>query len=433
MYHKLINIMSTVLRCSGYWPTTSSAAPILKIFNFMLRFFNFGVFLCLTAVIIGDAITNFNNLSLITDNLCFSIGCFEAAAKAFRFYSEYDNIVLLINYIYEPFDKLQKMGNIEVMTKLDNLARFELKQISIVTGIVSILALSRIFGADIGKKEFPIRAYFPFEAYTSPRYELLYVAITYGVFCVDFTLLVIDMMIVVIMRYLTFQLKILLANYKHCHVKSIKETKDNFSSGMKIIKNYHAITNTTDDDENGDDQAKDDIQNFVIFELNKEDVNEINNFDWRFKQCVIHHQKLVNMMTILNNSFSFCVVVQIMGSIVLLCLNGFQILLGKDDSHLFLRRVMAITAVILQLYFWCWYGNNMSTEADALTYHQWMCGWENEFRRGISNSVTTSMILSLRSLDLRAMGLVPLSLQTFISAIKNSYSVLVLLLTVVDD
>lgn len=67
---------------------------------------------------------NINNLSLITDNLCFSIGCFEAAAKAFRFYSEYDNIVLLINYIYEPFDKLQNMGSKYCMnTKVGRIKR----------------------------------------------------------------------------------------------------------------------------------------------------------------------------------------------------------------------------------------------------------------------------------------------------------------------
>lgn len=34
---------------------------------------------------------------------------------------------------------------------------------------------------------------------------------------------------------------------------------------------------------------------------------------------------------------------------------------ANDDTHLFLRRIIAVFAVLLQLFFWCWYGNNMST------------------------------------------------------------------------
>ncbi|CAD6210967.1 GSCOCT00010941001.3-RA-CDS, partial [Cotesia congregata] len=419
-----------VFRCSGYWPMISSAKTIFKILNYLLRIFNLTIFLFLTSIIIGDAISNFDDLSLITDNLCFLIGCFEVASKAFKFTTEYKNIMLLIKDIYEPFDMLKTMDNLEVMTQINSLARFEIKQASILIGLVTLLVIARIFGADRTAKQFPVRAYFPFDSSTSPRYQLLYLAVSYGVIFIDFSLFAFDMVIVVIMRYLTFHLKILLANYRHCHVKPIETTDDNLSSDLKVIGKYDAITHANNED---DDDQKEDIENFVFFKLNNEDVNKINTFDWRLKQCIMHHQKIVKMTTILNDCFSFCVVIQIMASTILICLNGFQILLANDDTHLFLRRIMAIFTVLLQLFFWCWYGNSMSTVADALTYNQWMCGWENEFKRGVSNSVTTSMVLSLRSLELRAMGLVPLSLQTFVSAMKTSYSVLILLLTVVED
>lgn len=89
----------------------SSSKTIFKILNYLLRIFNLVVFLFLTSIIIGDAISNFDDLSLITDNLCFLIGCFEVASKAFKFSTEYKKIMLLIKDIYEPFDMLRSMDS----------------------------------------------------------------------------------------------------------------------------------------------------------------------------------------------------------------------------------------------------------------------------------------------------------------------------------
>nr|AGG17935.1 olfactory receptor 2 [Microplitis mediator] len=432
MHHKLINILSKILRYNGIWPVESTTAISFKLLNLILRFFNFCIFVFLTSIIMADAIANHSDLSLITDNLCFLIGCFETMSKAFKFYTEYNNIIKLINDIYEPIDKLKTINNVEIMTRVNKLSRFECRQFYILCGVVALLISARVFGADRANREFPVRAIFPFDKSKSPNYQLIFILISYGVAFIDVSLFTLDLMIVVIMRYLTLQLEILISNYKHCRVGLIRNIARNIpSNGSETVESFYEIATVTDNDD--DDNGDDGIKNFVIFEIHRKDINNINTFDWRLKQCIKHHQKIVQMMVVLNDCFSFCVIVQIMTSTILICLNGFQILLGNDDRHLLVRRIIAINAVLLQLFFWCWYGNKMSTVADSLTYNQWMCGWESEFKRGVSNSVTTSMILSLRSLELRAIGLVPLSLQTFVSAIKKSYSVLILLLTVVED
>lgn len=60
---------------------------------------------------IADAIANFNDISLITDNLCFFVGCSEALTKGVKYCIEYKNIVKLINDIYGPIDIINQKNS----------------------------------------------------------------------------------------------------------------------------------------------------------------------------------------------------------------------------------------------------------------------------------------------------------------------------------
>ncbi|XP_057331424.1 odorant receptor 13a-like [Microplitis mediator] len=430
MHYKLtINRVAAILRFDGIWPVETTITSF-RFLNSIFRLFNLTIIVLLTLIMSADAIANINEISLITDNLCFLIGCFEALAKGFKFCIEYKNIKKLINDIYEPIDIIKKKNNAQVMEWITEIADFENRQFLTIFGIVILLVLARIFSADIKNREFPVRIFVPFDASESPYYHLMYVAISYGILLVDYSLFGVDIMVIVIMRYLTVQLEILKVNCRYCRSDSTKRAINLSSDKNSTIFKRSAITNAFDDDDSNEANG---INEFVKFEAQEKNVYDEDTFDWRFKHCITQHQKIIDMLDVANECFSFCVVVQIMASTVLVCLNGFQIILSYDNFHLLLRRILAIIVVLLQLLVWCWYGNNLSAAAESLTINLWMCGWENEHKHGIRNTVSIPMILSLQSLELRAVGVVPLSLQTFVSAIKTSYSVLVLLLTVAKD
>ncbi|XP_057331257.1 odorant receptor 13a-like [Microplitis mediator] len=412
MHHNSINKLVLILRFIGIWPVESTVRSY-KLLNLIFRLFNLTIIVLLMLLTIADAIANFNDMSLITDNLCFFVGCTEALTKGLKYCFEYKNIVKLINDIYRPIDIINNKNNIEVMKVIKETARFEHRQFVFVIGTLTLLYFARVLGADFKNKEFPIRALFPFDATVSPYYHLIYLLITYGVFLVDYSIFGVDMVVVVIMRYLTIQIDILRANCRHCDIKS---------TGRNIVINSY-------DDKNNEGTE---IHNFVEFELQHEDIDNDDSFDKRLKKCIIQHHKIIRMLTLLNGCFSFCVVVQIMSTTAFICLNGFQIIAG-NDIHLLMRRILASMAAIIQLSFWCWYGNKLSAAADSLTMNFWMCGWEDNYKHGLRNFMSIPMTLSLRSLELRAIGVVPLSLQTFVSAMKTSYSVLILLLTVAKD
>ncbi|KAH0548920.1 hypothetical protein KQX54_004322 [Cotesia glomerata] len=79
---------------------------------------------------------------------------------------------------------------------------------------------------------------------------------------------------------------------------------------------------------------------------------------------------------------------------------------------------------------WSYFNNLL--KADFLTKSQWMSGWENSYDRGIKNLVTTAMIKTMQPLEIRAGGLFVLTMETFLSILKSSYSVFVLLTTATD-
>ncbi|XP_057331657.1 odorant receptor 13a-like [Microplitis mediator] len=431
MHHKLnINRVSAILRFDGIWPVETTVTSF-RFLNSLFRLFNLTIVVLLTLIMSADAIANINEISLITDNLCFLIGCFETLAKGFKCWIEYKNIIKLIKDIYEPIDIIKKRNNVEVMKWITKLSHFEQRQFLTLFGIVFVLVLARIFSADFKNREFPVRILVPFNASEPPYYHLVYAGISYAILLVDYSLFGVDVMVIVLMRYITVQLDLLIANCRHCHNNSIRSVIN--LSSIKNPKTFELITIQNAPYDDNDNNESNELKNFVMFEMQENSVFDEDNFDWRLKHCVIHHQKVIDMLNVINDCFSFCVVVQILTSTILICLNGFQIILGNDSLHLLMRRFLAITVVLIQLLFWCWYGNKMSSAAESLTINLWMCGWENEYKYGIRNTVSIPMILSLQSFELRALGLVPLSLQTFVSAIKTSYSVLILLLTVAKD
>lgn len=219
------------------------------------------------------------------------------------------------------------------MKWITKLSHFEHRQFLTLFGIVFTLVLARIFSADFKNREFPVRILVPFNASETPYYHLVYAGISYAILLVDYSLFGVDVMVIVLMRYITVQLDILIANCRHCHNSSIRSVIN--LPLNKNPKTFERIKNAPDDDNNNESNQ---IKNFVMFEMQENSVFDKNNFDWRFKHCVIHHQKVIDILNVTNDCFSFCVVVQILTSTILICLNGFQIILvsGTLSKKVFL-------------------------------------------------------------------------------------------------
>nr|WGO81750.1 olfactory receptor 72 [Microplitis mediator] len=422
MRRRYLNKAIFILRFFGILTYDSSASMHLKFLNNFMRLFSMTIVIIFVSTMIADLIVNYDDLMIFADDTCFIVGWFLAFSKEQITYSKRHQIYQLINDIHNPVDVLSQSSDLEVLVNVKECMLFEAIDCYILMSFVWILiAIINGLSAIVG--QLPSRAIFPFDTTTSPYYQIAFCIQAYNVVYHLVNLICVEFISLQLIRYTTLQLRVLSFNYKNCKGDSKK-----ISSFNSIRKTIDAITiyNLFDIE---DEQRE--ITNFAAFE-NKEINNIDNSFNWRFKTCINHHQRLIRIVKDLNETFRNSLMVQLGGSLLIICLNGYLAVMFPHDKKALIRAVMYLLSGFTQLLYWCAFGNQLKFQADHLTTGQWMCGWEKNYDRGIKNLVTTAMIKTMQPLEIRAGGLFVLTMETFISILKSSYSVFILLTTVTD-
>ncbi|KAG8035004.1 hypothetical protein G9C98_005426 [Cotesia typhae] len=392
-HRKFLKINFFVLRYSGIWPLLPSAKIGWKILNIIYKYFNLTVYIFYLTTVGADALANVSDLTIFGYDGCFFFGTCMFVFKACKFSILQKEITKLTDKVYGPLDIFLQSSNRGIVINIKRQLFYETIQLYsfYTSGIIMTFAI--IFLVPRERGVLPIRAVYPFDTTVSPNYEL---TIFYQFYCFAYCLtviLVLDSTTIGLMRWLTIQVLVLTNNYKNCNSKITKRA--GLVSSIEACKTFERINVFKIADQETE------IQKFVAFE--KQEIEDGNdNYVGRFKTCIKHHQRIKKIVNDFNNTFSGILLVQFATSTCIICLNGFMIIL-----------------------------------ADTLTSNQWMSGWECTNKRddnnGLSNLVTTSMMPTLKPLQFKAVGLFVLSMPTFLTILKASYSTLVLLTTVIAE
>ncbi|XP_057332882.1 odorant receptor 83a-like [Microplitis mediator] len=419
---RYLNKAITILRYFGILTYDSSASMHRKFLNNFIRIFTVIIGVICVSTMIVDLIVNFNDLMVFADNGCFITGWFMSFTKQQIAYSKRHQIYQLINDIHNPVDVLSQSSDLEMLVNVKECMLFEAIDCYLAISFVLLMIIAiNIFPAIVGL--LPCRAIYPFDTTTSPYYQIVFFIQAYTIAYNLVNIIALEFISYQLIRYTTLQLRVLSFNYKNCKGDSKKMLS--FDSTRKTIDAIK-IHNLFDIE----DKQKE-ITSFVAFE-DKEINNIENSFNWRFKTCINHHQRLIRIVKDLNDTFQTSLMVQLGMSLLIICFNGYLAAMFPHDKKSLIRYIIYLLSGSLQLLYWCAFGNQLKFEADHLTTGQWMCGWENNYDSGIKNLVTTAMIKTMQPLEIRAGGLFVLNMETFISILKSSYSVFILLTTVAD-
>ena len=198
--------------------------------------------------------------------------------------------------------------------------------------LAGFLIIALIFFVPTENGELPIRARYPFDTTIPPWHTVAYLlqscAVTVGLISIT----VMDNIALGLCKWLKVQLTILSSNYEHC-------TFENCS--QRAYFNLHPCK-PTETRQHGETIIKRNvifpinsnvkkIRCFIPFELteaNGQD-NEARTdcFVRRFKICVKHHQRLINIVEEMNALFSSSMLAQLFASSSMICLTGFQAVL----------------------------------------------------------------------------------------------------------
>ncbi|KAJ3643967.1 hypothetical protein Zmor_026646 [Zophobas morio] len=144
------------------------------------------------------------------------------------------------------------------------------------------------------------------------------------------------------------------------------------------------------------------------------------------KKCVDHHETILKFVQEYEVCFSWVVFSQIAGSVFVVCFCCLQMSKVEALGYYVFQLAVYFSVILVQIYFYCYYGSTISEECDSLTDAIYMAEWYN-YDVKIQKSLLILMERSTKPVVVTAGKTVDLSLLTFTTILRRSYSLLAVL------
>nr|XP_019538163.2 uncharacterized protein LOC109409193 isoform X1 [Aedes albopictus] len=164
------------------------------------------------------------------------------------------------------------------------------------------------------------------------------------------------------------------------------------------------------------------------------------DLDNEFKNALVHHMTFVRKLSLLRNISSTNFFIFLCSSTLLITFNIFLFLLEPSLGHIPL--LLLALQYISETYLCCTMFNNLEIENNRINYLVYVCNWLNSVindhsldRPYCSRIYQNAIILHQqvgKGITIRAGGMFSLSLPTFTTMMKSVYSLLTLMLQLMD-
>ncbi|KAL6263328.1 hypothetical protein P5V15_006125 [Pogonomyrmex californicus] len=138
-------------------------------------------------------------------------------------------------------------------------------------------------------------------------------------------------------------------------------------------------------------------------------------------ECVRHHLNVHELVRRIQSLFVWTVTILFIFSMVTLCTSIFQMSKKKILSVKFLSLTLYLGSMLFQVFFYCWYGNELQLKSKNIGNAIYSSNWTIATTRD-RRSLLFVMIISQRGLRLSYYGIFNLALDTFTWILKTSYS-----------
>nr|AZQ24894.1 odorant receptor [Aphidius gifuensis] len=142
------------------------------------------------------------------------------------------------------------------------------------------------------------------------------------------------------------------------------------------------------------------------------------------KDCTKLQIFIYQFAKLLNGTFTYSIFIQYFVNSIAICSSAFQLTYTDTFSKEFGTLIVYIICMTLQIYLYCIFGENISSESDTLTFS--LDEWTSLSING-KKSLIIMMLRSLKPIKYTCGYIVTLSLDAFTSILKLSYSIFNLL------
>ncbi|XP_074106827.1 uncharacterized protein LOC141532396 [Cotesia typhae] len=266
------------------------------------------------------------------------------------------------------------------------------------------VCLSCLFPGDsfLKTRILPIRAVFPFDETLSPMFEIIYAIEFYGVVINIMWVLFHDPTVLGLIRWTNTQLVVLQSNFRHCNNSNTPRATFSMSNKNYNIALKYQYFKTPEELR--------EIQTFIPFAEDEVRVDQ-DSFIKRFKLCVFHHRRIINIIDEYNKLFSLVFFAQITSDWMLTCIALFQLALVSQG----LKDVIQLL------------------QHDDLMRSIYDCGWENNLKTNDKQIILNELSQGFQPMVITAGYFFIFSMETYLSILQKSYSYFAILNTMMSD
>ncbi|XP_024872652.1 odorant receptor 94a-like [Temnothorax curvispinosus] len=143
------------------------------------------------------------------------------------------------------------------------------------------------------------------------------------------------------------------------------------------------------------------------------------------RDCVYHHNRIFEYAYTVNNMFAKIIAIQFAVSMLVVCSNLYRIAMAADYVS-FIPLMMYTSAILVQIFIYCWFGNEVKLKSLQLVNSIYDIEWP-----ALSNNNKRNLLLIMKRamtpIEFTSAYIITMNLESFVALLKMSYSVFNLL------
>ncbi|XP_033607078.1 odorant receptor 2a-like [Cryptotermes secundus] len=152
----------------------------------------------------------------------------------------------------------------------------------------------------------------------------------------------------------------------------------------------------------------------------------------QLSDCVRLHNEILRYMEEMENTLNPFMTGMFLLSLASLCLSSFSIVTSWGNVPMMIQGVVAYSTVIIPLFLYCWFGNELTLQAEKVREAAWGCDWVGT---PISFQKCIRLIIAAanKEFTLTAGKFVPVAIRTMVNMVNQSISYFMFLLQLKDN
>ncbi|RZC39287.1 7tm 6 domain containing protein, partial [Asbolus verrucosus] len=134
----------------------------------------------------------------------------------------------------------------------------------------------------------------------------------------------------------------------------------------------------------------------------------------KLKICIHHHREILRFADYANRFYNWLLFVEFFVSGITIGLSMFQLTLVIPFSSEFHSLAMYANAVLVEIFMYCWFGNEIEVKSSKLSYAVFESDW-TEFSLEVKKNLIFFVLKVQKPLKISALGLFYLSVETFMT------------------